>query len=158
LQESSIGIILGIIVGFIFSQIQHSIAITFRTEFFFQFLLPSIIFAAGYNLKRRRFFKNFGYIFMFGILGTLVSFFTIFGLTYAFGKWNLVYINKSSDPSREGRTVYLGIEDCLYLAAATCATDTVASLSVIKQKDFPKLFSIVFGESITKNKKQKYLI
>lgn len=84
---------------------------------------------------------------MFGILGTLVSFFTIFTLTYVFGKLDLVYINHSSNKERNESTVELGIEDCLYLAAATCATDTVASLSVIKQKEFPKLFSIIFGES-----------
>lgn len=84
---------------------------------------------------------------MFGILGTMISFFTIFSLTWAYGKLDLVYINKSSDAKRNEQTVSLGIEDCLYLAAATCATDTVASLSVIKQKEFPKLFSIIFGES-----------
>ena len=84
---------------------------------------------------------------MFGILGTLVSFFTIFSLTFVVGNLDLVYINKSSDGNRYHTAVPLGIEDCLYLAAATCATDTVASLSVIKQKEFPKMFSIIFGES-----------
>jgi sodium/hydrogen exchanger-like protein 6/7/sodium/hydrogen exchanger 8 len=42
-----------------------------------------MIFAGGYNLKKKDFGKNFTYILLFGLLGTITSFGVIFGLTYA---------------------------------------------------------------------------
>jgi len=44
-------------------------------------LLPPMIFAGGYNLKKKNFFQNFSYISLYGVLGTLVTFGIIFGLT-----------------------------------------------------------------------------
>ncbi len=41
-----------------------------------------MIFAAGYNLRRRTFFRYFLYIFIFGIVGTFCSFSFIAPLTY----------------------------------------------------------------------------
>jgi NhaP-type Na+/H+ or K+/H+ antiporter len=49
----------------------------FEGEIFFYYILPPIIFAAGYNMKRRRFMRNLGYISVFGIIGTLMSFIMI---------------------------------------------------------------------------------
>jgi sodium/hydrogen exchanger-like protein 6/7 len=49
---------------------------------FFTFILPPIIFAAGYNLRRRSFFKYFLYIFLYGVLGTIVTFSVVAPLTY----------------------------------------------------------------------------
>lgn len=46
-------------------------------------ILPPIIFAGGYNLKKRRFFQNFFYITLYGLLGTLVNFGIVAGLTIA---------------------------------------------------------------------------
>jgi sodium/hydrogen exchanger-like protein 6/7 len=51
---------------------------------FFTFILPPIIFAAGYNLRRRSFFKYFLYIFLFGVLGTIVTFVIVAPLTWLF--------------------------------------------------------------------------
>ena len=53
---------------------------TFDETFFFYFCLPPIIFASGYNMKRKKFFENFGNILIFGLFGTLLtfSFFAIF--------------------------------------------------------------------------------
>ena len=41
-----------------------------------------MIFAGGYNLKKKDFGKNFKYILIFGLLGTLVTFGMILGLTW----------------------------------------------------------------------------
>lgn len=40
---------------------------------FFYFILPPIIFAAGYTLKHRRFVNNLETIMMLGIIGTLIT-------------------------------------------------------------------------------------
>lgn len=41
-----------------------------------------MIFAGGYNLKKQNFGKNFKYILLFGLLGTITAFGVVFGLTY----------------------------------------------------------------------------
>lgn len=53
----------------------------FNGTLFFYFLLPPIVFAEGYNLKKRKFFQNFPYIIIFGVLGTLATFGLILGLS-----------------------------------------------------------------------------
>ena len=57
--------------------------IDFDEEVFFYGLLPPMIFAGGYNLKKKDFGKNFKYILIYGLVGTIVSFGVIFGLTSA---------------------------------------------------------------------------
>lgn len=34
------------------------------------------------------------------------------------------------------------------MASVLCATDTVAALTILKEKEFPKLNAILFGEGI----------
>ena len=121
--------------------------LSFDEKAFFYFLLPPIIFAAGYNLKRRNFFKNFPYIFIFGILGTIVTFIVILFLTDAVSGLDWIYIQSSPHALRNKTTIHLSMRDCLYFAATTCATDTVASLTILKPRKHPKLFSVIFGES-----------
>ncbi len=102
------------------------------------FILPPIIFAAGYNLKKSNFVKNFGYITLFGVIGTLISFVVLSGLIIF---WNN-YLHDYTSPNR------LMSKECLLLASVLCATDTVAALSIVKEKSFPTLNSILFGEGV----------
>ena len=58
-HESSLAILLGFIVSGISIMVgfyQFNEASRFNDTVFFYFLLPPIVFAHGYNLKRRRFF------------------------------------------------------------------------------------------------------
>ena len=48
--------------------------VEFDPNFFFYFCLPPIVFAAGYNLKRKKFFENFTNILLFGLFSTLLTF------------------------------------------------------------------------------------
>ncbi len=95
IHESGVGIIIGAIVGFGIYKYDESyyrniviykfiniLQFGFNKEIFFYFLLPSIIFAGGYNLKKKRFFKEFFYINLYGLVGTLVNFSVTYGLTY----------------------------------------------------------------------------
>jgi len=55
----------------------------FNGEMFFYFVLPPIVFAAGFNMYRKKFFENFANIMLFGVVGTLFAFFTYSGITLA---------------------------------------------------------------------------
>jgi len=102
------------------------------------FILPPIIFAAGYNLKKTNFMKNFGYITLFGVIGTLISFGV---LSFLIIFWN----DLLHEP---GSSMRLLNKECLLLASVLCATDTVAALTIVKEKSFPTLNSILFGEGV----------
>jgi sodium/hydrogen exchanger-like protein 6/7/sodium/hydrogen exchanger 8 len=82
LHETGIGILIGLAFGgslYLFDDITK---IDFNEELFFYALLPPMIFAGGYNLKKKDFGKNFKYILIYGLVGTIVSFGVIFGLTF----------------------------------------------------------------------------
>jgi NhaP-type Na+/H+ or K+/H+ antiporter len=76
-HEASIIILLGSAISFGFWYLGHedfNKMMTFDENFFFYFCLPPIIFASGYNMKRKKFFENFSNIIIFGVLGTVVQF------------------------------------------------------------------------------------
>ena len=82
-HESGIIILIGIAISFIASHEGHEDfgkMMTFDPNFFFYFCLPPIVFAAGYNMKRKKFFENFTNILLFGLFGTILQFslFSIF--------------------------------------------------------------------------------
>ena len=60
--------------------------LAFNEEIFFYGLLPPMIFAGGYNLKKKDFGKNLIYILTYAVLGTVVSFGITFILTFAINK------------------------------------------------------------------------
>ena len=45
-------------------------------------MLPPMIFAGGYNLKKKDFGKNMLYIITYAVLGTMVSFAVTFAFTF----------------------------------------------------------------------------
>lgn len=84
-HESGLIIIIGIVISFIGSNGGHEDfgkMMTFDPTFFFYFCLPPIVFAAGYNMKRKKFFENFSNILMFGLVGTIIQFVIFSTLTY----------------------------------------------------------------------------
>lgn len=137
LHESGIAILLGAISGVIFLFVGSS-PISFSGEGFFYFVLPPIIFGAGYTLKQKNFFKNIGYITLFGVLGTIISMIVMSVFVIIF--------NDMLFPL--GHSQRLTTAECLLLSAVLCATDSVAALAIVKESEYPTLNSILFGEGV----------
>jgi NhaP-type Na+/H+ or K+/H+ antiporter len=60
----------------------------FPNDLFFEVLLPLIIFATGYNMRRQKFFENITNIAKFGLLGTFLTFIFYSSMTYLLFYWN----------------------------------------------------------------------
>ncbi|KAG2727234.1 hypothetical protein I3843_01G144800 [Carya illinoinensis] len=108
--------------------------LVFSEDLFFIYLLPPIIFNAGFQVKKKQFFRNFMTIMLFGAIGTLISFAIIsLGAIHFFQKMNIGSLK---------------IGDFLAIGAIFSATDSVCTLQVLNQDETPLLYSLVFGESV----------
>nr|ACU01852.1 Na+/H+ exchanger 1 [Populus euphratica] len=106
----------------------------FDEQLFFIYLLPPIIFNAGFQVKKKQFFRNFMTIMLFGAVGTLISFIIIsLGTAQLFKKLDIGFLDTVD---------YLG------LGAIFSATDSVCTLQVLDQEETPLLYSLVFGEGV----------
>lgn len=106
-----------------------------------------MLFADGYNLKKRRFFQNLYYINIYGLVGTVLNFLVFVGLLFAVSALGtpLFYQGLIRDTSNFDNIRYLESWQILLLSACMCSIDNVASLTEIKPEYQPKVFSIVFG-------------
>ena len=141
LHESGICMIVGTIIALISKYIGNmndslNTFVTFDDEMFFNIVLPPIIFSAGYNLKKRAFFKYFFYIITFGIFGTVISFLIVSALIHFSNKLKFF------------TPFILDIKLILLFSSVIASTDTVAAMTFIKENEMPKLFSILFGEGV----------
>jgi len=130
---------LGALAGFVLS-VSHGVEwfeglVQFDESVFFLVLLPPIIFEAGYNMKRRYFFRNLGTICTYAFAGTFISTFVVGFLVWAVGAMGLA--------------VQLSFLEALIFGALISATDPVTVLAVFsKLRADNDLFSFVFGESV----------
>lgn len=145
LPESGATILFGLILGGVLSLYSdwlhyntELIEMTeFDTEIFSLFLLPVIIFAAGFNLRKSDFFNNLGPICLCAFIGTGIS--TVFvGLgVYYMGDWGWFNFGK------------LGGAEALAFGALISAVDPVATLAVFGALGVETDLNMrVFGESV----------
>jgi NhaP-type Na+/H+ or K+/H+ antiporter len=100
-HETGIALVMGLIISaglHYISSTPSDYDVKFDGTIFFYVCLPPIIFAAGFNMRRRRFFANIGYILLFGVFGTIVTFLVFAGLTHlAMNSGYLtMYVSKAS--------------------------------------------------------------
>jgi NhaP-type Na+/H+ or K+/H+ antiporter len=134
-----IGVMIGAIGKFVFDATGVS---ELQDDFFFNVLLPPIIFSAAYSLKKKSFFDNFGAVMVYGIIATLLTFGVIFVIVFQTAKWEWFLDLKT------GRPYLLGFKECLQVAAVFSSTDSVSALSILHPMEFPTLHSILAGEGI----------
>ncbi|XP_058082668.1 sodium/hydrogen exchanger 1-like [Magnolia sinica] len=137
MNESITALAIGLCTGafiLLISGGKSSRILVFSEDIFFIYLLPPIIFNAGFQVKKKQFFRNFMTIMLFGAVGTLISFGIIsIGASQLFQMLDIA-------PLRIG--------DYLAIGAIFSATDSVCTLQVLNQDDTPLLHSLVFGEAV----------
>lgn len=120
MNESITALAIGLCTGVVIlltTQGKSSRLMVFSEDLFFIYLLPPIIFNAGFQVKKKQFFRNFMTIMLFGAIGTLISFGIIsLGAVHIFQKMNI-------GP--------LEMRDYLAIGAILSATDSVCTLQVL---------------------------
>ncbi|XP_019429137.1 PREDICTED: sodium/hydrogen exchanger 2-like isoform X2 [Lupinus angustifolius] len=137
MTESVVALIIGIITGIIILLTtggKSSRILVFDEDLFFIYLLPPIIFNAGFQVKKKQFFRNFLAIMLYGVLGSLISF-----LIVSLGS---IQLFKMLDID------LVTVGDYFALGAVFSATDSVCTLQVLDQDETPHLYSLVFGEGV----------
>jgi len=71
-HEASYTILFGMFISYI--EFVENMMTEFNATIFFFIVLPPIVFASGFNMRRSKFLANFGSVLLFGILGTFVVF------------------------------------------------------------------------------------
>jgi len=107
--------------------------IIFDDNVLFYFCIPPIVFASGYNMRRKRFFQNFTNIMIFGILGTLVTYIIFVGLTlwiYSYD-WMQMYNAKTGLWEK----LELSTPEILLMSSLLCSTDVIAAISMVKYEE-----------------------
>lgn len=96
-HETSIALILGLFVSALLLALQGvngdiQNLLEFNDNIFFYICLPPIIFSSGFNMRRKRFFDNLGYIVLFGVVGTVITFIIFSLLTWGFMQADIMHM------------------------------------------------------------------
>lgn len=129
------------LIGGIFVWTSDEAPSKFEAPLFFEFMLPFLIFGIGYNMKRRRFFRNLGPIIMNGVVGTTINFILLSGLAWIFSNESIIRFELDGFPK-------ITLKDSMTLGGVLSSTEMVITLSILKEHTTPKLHSLMFGESI----------
>ncbi|GMT22586.1 hypothetical protein PFISCL1PPCAC_13883, partial [Pristionchus fissidentatus] len=135
--ESSLLIIVGLVIGYflVISNVDHH-QFSLDWHSFFLYLLPPIIFDAGYFMPNRSFFQNWDSILVFAVVGTIFNTLTIGGSLLALSYSGLF-------------TVPFNACEILLFSSLISAVDPVAVIAVFEEiqvNDF--IFVNVFGEAL----------
>jgi NhaP-type Na+/H+ or K+/H+ antiporter len=152
-HNTGVVVIIGIICSwFIFFQASRSGDVTLMTSLrfdknlFFNLILPLIVFPSGYNMRRKKFFRNLATIMKFGFIGTLICFAIYTAALY--GVWKAGFLTKIQHSTGENVPIELTMFQILSVCSLLCSSDVIAAISMISYTDQPKLFSIVYGEGV----------
>ncbi|EFO14329.2 NHE-3 protein [Loa loa] len=135
--DSSLLIVVGLILGVLLklSNVNDSI-FNLEANIFFLYLLPPIIFDAGYFMPNRALFENFGSILVFAVIGTIWNCLAIGSTLYGLGLLNVFSIKFS-------------IFEIFLFSALISAVDPVAVIAVFEEIHVNEtLFITVFGEAL----------
>ena len=84
--ESCLLIVVGIVIGFLLILTSDEVPTTLTPTLFFIYMLPPIIFDAGYFMPNRLFFDHLGTILLMAVVGTIFNMLTV-GKLVALQTW-----------------------------------------------------------------------
>lgn len=149
-HETGVVILLGISIGAALKFLGQKTSTEFNPVVLFDFGLPFILYAAGYNMRRRRFFEDINNITMFGVLSTVVCFVLLSLSTITI--FNMGWVYKFSETDTNGKwtheQVFMPAIEISLLCGMLCSSDIIAAVSLVKYKEYPKIFSILLGEGL----------
>lgn len=135
--ESVATIFLGFIIGAYlhYNSREISFLISFDPKTFFIYLLPAIIFDAGYSLHKAKFFSLIGSILAFAVFGTIISSLAVGIIIYYAGL--------------AGFSAALPLSHALAFGCLISSVDPVATLAIFNSVNLSStLYMLVFGESV----------
>ncbi|KAK9449355.1 Cation/H+ exchanger [Limtongia smithiae] len=138
-HETVVSIFAGMIVGLIIrvapgNYIQD--AVSFKSSYFFNMLLPPIILSCGYELHLGQLYRNIGTVLTFAFAGTFISAVVLGCILYIWAFIGLERLN-------------ISFVTALGVGATLSATDPITILSIFNSyKVDPRLYAIIFGESM----------
>uniref|UniRef100_A0A914HU55 Sodium/hydrogen exchanger n=1 Tax=Globodera rostochiensis TaxID=31243 RepID=A0A914HU55_GLORO len=137
IPDSALLIVVGLVLGYALHQMHVSIDLyNLKSTIFFLYLLPPIIFDAGYFMPSRQLFENWESVMLFAIVGTIWNTLSI-GLTLHI----LGYLRLFSVP--------FSLFEILLFASLISAVDPVAVIAVFEEVHVNEfLFIHVFGEAL----------
>ena len=137
-HETGFIILFGILISYIIDSFSHDefdgLAVQFQSHYFFDFFLPAILFAAGYNMRRREFFDNFVNIIKFGIFGSLFTWVIFVVLTkLLIDKVGVTMWDPSlNDGEGDYRELHLTTIEIMLICSIFVSSDIIAAMSIIK--------------------------
>ncbi|KAL4499820.1 hypothetical protein ABPG72_015169 [Tetrahymena utriculariae] len=150
-HETGVAIVLGMVVsGIAYYGLDYQVKLEKRM--FVYIFLPAIVFAEGYSLKKKIFFHNMTYIFIYGFLGTIITFsFLVFSMDYLCQN-DLIVIERGNryiqnDPI-VGTDLQLNTQEIILFSAALSSKDSFLASTMVNHHAFPTLFHVIFGEGI----------
>mmetsp|Transcript_15682 Transcript_15682/g.21273 ORF Transcript_15682/g.21273 Transcript_15682/m.21273 type:complete len:356 (+) Transcript_15682:59-1126(+) len=140
------------LIGFCISAIVYNLDdglkdhLKFDDNVLFYFCIPPIVFSSGYNMRRKRFFRNFRNIMIFGVLGTLTTYFIFAALTLWIHSYD--FMSMTNGATGVTQNLILSSSEILLMCSLLCSTDVIAAISMVSYDEQPTLFSLLFGEGI----------
>ena len=92
--RAAVGVLVGAGIAFVLSKLHDDAVLAYERfdfDFFIVWLLPPIIFEAGFNMDVQSFFRNIYPTIFFAFAGTFVSTFIIGGIVWGVGQLGLCY-------------------------------------------------------------------
>jgi hypothetical protein len=97
-----------------------------------------ILFSQGYLIKKRYFFRYMFYISLFGLFGTLASFFMIYLSNILINYLGWIHVG--------GVGIELSTQQLFIFSAVMSSCEPLTSKLFVNQNDNPKLYNILYGE------------
>ncbi len=134
MHETGVVLMISVLVSYILQEKVGSYKFDFDEKQLFYLVIPPIIFSAGFNMKKRKFFKNLPYITAFGLLGTVFNFMTMSFMMYIFNEADLfVYYVNNKNPELTGKSFKLEYSEIFLFSGLITSSDVVAPLTLISK-------------------------